>query len=813
MSDAQAPREGFPVRPYIPPVSFLALSTCSSAAFVMQAGWTRHALEDVVPWGLVGILVLCGALAAFAAPRLRLTRPLAVDAHADVVGRWEMRLRPSSGSHSNDGSLRRAYARAALTFGGLGLIVGCVASVISLVSWQRQARWSQSVVMSSCEVVALGDPKLGERGASSSVEIIWRDGDGRRCRAYMTSGEALEAGSRLRVVGRLQPLDDSDWARSRFMRGEVGDLKVSHLLVPGETMSPSPLCTVRRNALGVVDPSLNFSRALLAGVVCGRVTELSETEAYGSFSRCGLTHLVAVSGGHLAYVSALLGVVLRRSRFKRCARQTVLIAMMVLYVLFTGGSPSAVRSVSMVALASVTMLGGRRAHAPSALALAVTALVSLDPGVVYDLGFQLSALSVLFIIALGPYVTRVLEWARIPTAISEPLSLAIVAQWATLPITLPVFGELSLISPLANLVVGPVMSLLTVVGLGSVLAGSVLSAVCATWLPEETSRAMLDMLLLPSDCLSNASGFLARVFADVPWASVPLACPWWMGPLMYGAALALYLRWGGISPARVLGFASLAATALVVGIARWALFAPPSITVLDVGQGDAILIREGSHVVLVDAGVGASTTEALVRNHVFRLDAVVVTHWDRDHWGGLPELSSRVSVGMLVTAEGASSAPPDEVWGLGLPITEMSEGDVLRLGGFSCRAVWPDAPVSGEENADSLVLAVSYRGDGASLDVLLTGDAERDELARCVGEVGDVDVLKLGHHGSRASIDARLLDLLKPEMAIASAGKGNAYGHPDPTCIDLVESAGARFLCTMDEGDIVIEPERGTTSP
>lgn len=806
MSAANADRRECPPRPYMPPVAFLALSTCASAASVMQAGWERHASREVIPWGLAGSLIMIGGVLVLAASRLRCSRMCLGGTWPGAGERHGIWPQSALGRPSYPVPLPGAYARLALVFTGVGLIAGCIAAVISLGSWRRQARWSESVTMSACEVDVLGDPKLGEWGASSTVEIVWREGGEKRCRATMASERALEAGERLRVVGRLEPLGDGDWDRSRFMRGEVGDLRVSHVLSLGEATPPGPLRAIRGIALDVVDPSRGFSRSLIAGVVCGRVTELGGTEAYESFSRCGLTHLVAVSGGHLVYVSAYLEVGLRHSRFKRCARKGILVVMMVLYVSFTGGSPSAVRSVSMVILASATVLGGRRAHAPSALALAVTALVLMDPGVVYDLGFQLSVMSVLFIIALGPYVSQVLEWARIPKGVSEPLSLAIVAQWATTPITLPVFGEFAVISPLANLAVGPVMSLLTVVGLGSVLSASILSVACASWLPGEATRALLDMALMPSDVISNASGFLARAFADVPWASIPLACPWWIGPLMYGAALALYLRWDGAHPGRVIALASLAGVALIIGIARWALFAPPSITVLDVGQGDAILIREGPHAVLVDAGVGSDTVDALIRNHVLELDAVVVTHWDRDHWGGLPELSSRIPVGRIVTAEGASAAPPDEVDGLGIPLTELREGDVLRLGGFACRAVWPDEPVSGEENADSLVLAVSYRKGGASLDVLLTGDAERDELARFAGEVGDVDVLKLGHHGSRVSVDARSLSLLDPEVAIASAGKGNSYGHPDAVCVELVEESGARFLCTMDVGDIAIEP-------
>ena len=122
---------------------------------------------------------------------------------------------------------------------------------------------------------------------------------------------------------------------------------------------------------------------------------------------------------------------------------------------------------------------------------------------------------------------------------------------------------------------------------------------------------------------------------------------------------------------------------------------------------------------------------------------------------------------------------------------------MIRVGEFACRVVWPQGLVSGEENADSLCLDVSYgNGEGASLDMLLTGDTEQDELAEYADEVGDIDVLKVGHHGSEIAVAEKPLELLDPELAVASAGEGNSYGHPDPVCVSLLERAGARFLCT-----------------
>ena len=242
------------------------------------------------------------------------------------------------------------------------------------------------------------------------------------------------------------------------------------------------------------------------------------------------------------------------------------------------------------------------------------------------------------------------------------------------------------------------------------------------------------------------------------------------------------------------------------------MYAPAQVAILDVGQADAILIRDGSRTMLVDAGVDNAVVEALARNNVYALDAVVVTHWDRDHWGGLPDVLDAMPVGQIVVACGASAHAPSELSSVSQEIVEVQAGDVIRVGEFACRVVWPQGLVSGEENADSLCLDVSYdNGEGASLDMLLTGDTEQDELAEYADEVGDIDVLKVGHHGSEIAVAEKPLELLDPELAVASAGEGNSYGHPDPVCVSLLERAGARFLCTKDVGDVIIRP--GKTGP
>lgn len=144
----------------------------------------------------------------------------------------------------------------------------------------------------------------------------------------------------------------------------------------------------------------------------------------------------------------------------------------------------------------------------------------------------------------------------------------------------------------------------------------------------------------------------------------------------------------------------------------------------------------------------------------------------------------------------------------------MAYGDVIVVGEYRLRVISPTESRSGNENPDSVELALTYERDGKSMSGLLTGDAEREETGAAIGreDIGDVDFLKVGHHGSAESIGREQVVTLDPEVAIASAGEGNRYGHPTKACVDTIEGAGCRFYCTKDVGDVELRPgDEGVT--
>ena len=675
-----------------------------------------------------------------------------------------------------------------------------VAGVLAFAALCSTALWCKKMgdsldafsgAVSRYEFVVVGDSSRSDRGYTCTAEAYEEGVPVARVR--LTGDRLMQRGDVFCAVGRRSELGDSDWARSRFMKGESAAVSVVHYREYREGAADSLVLAVRRAVLEHLKPREGSDRALLAGVLCGYGTDLSSDGLRDAFSRTGVSHLVAVSGSHLAVVSACLEAVLRRARAPRRLTLVLTVAILVAFVLFTGASASATRSACMVASGSVALWFGRRRHALSSLALAAGVMLCLNPGLIFDLGFQLSAASVLGIHLFLGYAVFALRALGLPRGVSESLGLTLVAQAATLPITIHVFKQLSLIAPLANILLVPCVSMILALG----IVYMVLS-------PLGPVAAVLYALLSP---LARGTVFLVRACAAIPFAclSVGASAPLCAALLLF--AVYLYRLWPRPRKRSVLLGAGVVAFACGGWFAYWIWFAPPSITVLDVGQADSILIRDGAHTVLVDAGVDDQVVDALVRNNVFKLDAVVVTHWDKDHWGGLPDILSRYPVGNIVLARGAAASVPGELSAFSDRLLELDVGNRISSGRFSCRVLWPGEEVEGSENGDSVVLLARYESDdGRGLSVLLTGDTEVEQESEYVDAVGDIDVLKLGHHGSAKSVDESIMGALTPELAIASAGAGNSYGHPTEECVSCVEGSGCRFLCTIESGDIALCP-------
>jgi competence protein ComEC len=234
----------------------------------------------------------------------------------------------------------------------------------------------------------------------------------------------------------------------------------------------------------------------------------------------------------------------------------------------------------------------------------------------------------------------------------------------------------------------------------------------------------------------------------------------------------------------------------------------PRLTVLDVGEGDAILLRDGEHTLLIDAGPSPDAlSEALARQGVSKLDAVVLTHLHPDHSGGTDGLYKTVPFRDLYAAAGFEAVVPSPTLAelesaAGRSAKKLAAGDRLKVGDIEVQVVWPPLGVDLQTQNENSLVALVRTTDAT---VLLAADAEAPVLQKLIEseKIGKVDVLKIGHHASKGSLSQSILSALSPKYAVVSVGE-NPYGYPSAFALDLLKERGITTLRTDRAGDVTI---------
>lgn len=698
-----------------------------------------------------------------------------------------------------------------LRLGKVELVLLCLAVLLlqaGMVTGARQRARTEGRRGACCHASLSGRIEVASRGSSGDEALVLRvervqEGPlarpGERYLLRMKEqgatslrwGDLVEAEGFLRIYGRCSG-------------GVTGGLWAERVERVGERAGP-----LLRLALAFRDEVVEVTRALpeeeaslLQGMILGDYRRLGAKDLL-SLRASGLVHICAASGLHVGILVAVLMWSLRRLSLSRRASSLLVLPLLFVYALATGLSLPVQRASLVAALAAISFFLGRDFDFVAAAGAAMFLLFLQDSNLATCTSFQLSFAAALGVVLFSRPIASLLGASGSRAVLLLATSLA--AQLAVAPILLSSFGELSLMAPLGNMLVLPVLPLL--------MGASLLSALLA-WLGAPAAHVPLALAYAAARWVLA----VARFFAAQRWAMLRLFAlrPAWT-LLYYPALFAAFLSVGKIRKLSRYLLVFLVVFALLAGLQLHlplhASSADLRVTFCDVGQGDAVLFQAASGAtVLVDGGRNEGKLEEELRERDVRyIDVVAVSHPEEDHVGGLEAALEACGVGLvlhppLVGDEMKSPffARAEE---MGVPMRAMTEGMVLKLGELELRALAPAPGCESEMglNDRSLVLRVA----GPGLNMLLTGDIEEagEENLMRSGNLS-CDVLKVPHHGAFAEGGEEFFRRLRPEIAVISVGADNPYGHPSSGTLQALQRLGCRVYRTDQCGDIVIHARK-----
>lgn len=526
------------------------------------------------------------------------------------------------------------------------------------------------------------------------------------------------------------------------------------------------------------------SAELAAALALGR-RDLLPRERRDAWRRSGLAHVLAVSGLHVGLVGGAVWLAAAAAGVRPGRARAITVAAIVGYAVLAGASPSAMRAAAMGAILLGARSLGRAVLPMAAVLLAATALLLSDPALVAEPGFQLT---VVITASLVRWVQPAVAAVPLPKMVTGIAAVPAVAQLAAAPIVAAHFRVVTPGAAITNLAV-PLLVTPT-------LAAALTAAAVAAWWPA--GAAPLLELVAWAERLLWILGAPARGSAVLAPAV----------PAVLAAALAA-AGWLALRPGRrALAGAAAWAVLTAVAVSGWPWLPAPrgaAVELLPVADGLAAVAFEDRSAVLLDGGRSPAAAARLLRDRGWRrIDAVVASHTDEDHVGGLPAVIDafaprEVVLPVWMAAETAAAPVLRAARRRDARVRVVARGAVVQLGPSRLEVVWPP-PVSPprDENERSIVARLRFHGGGVAL---LTADVGRDTELRLTRSAHlRCDVLVVPHHGSRHSASPVFLDAASPAVALIPAGPYNLHGHPAGEVLDRLRRRGIPYRAPAHHG-------------
>ncbi len=618
----------------------------------------------------------------------------------------------------------------------------------------------------------------------------------------LTVTDRLPLGTRLVGLVRLVPL-------------EPGDDRVALVrpLAPLEAVTtPAPLVggadELRAGFLTLMEGFSGDGADLLPGLAIGDTTAVGD-DLDQAMKDSALSHLTAVSGANCAIVVGLVLGIGTLARWRRPVRVAVALAALGGFVVLVTPEPSVVRAAVMASVVLLALASGRPARGLPVLGIAVLGILVLDPWIAREYGFVLSVLATAALLVLaGPLAERL--GRVLPAPIALWIAVPLAAQLACQPVLILLAPEVPLGGVLANILAAPAAPIATIVGMIACLLA-----------PIAPPLAMLAAAIawVPAAWIAG----IARVTSGVPGALLP-----WpegaggaalLGVLTLGMLVAIGVPAALGSP-RLRRRVALGVAAILVlvmgataGLAALRTLSRPAdwaIAQCDIGQGDAVLVRSGGEIALIDTGAEPELlTECLATLGVNRIDLLVLTHFDKDHVGAVEVITGRVDRAIVgPTGRASDEAVVAALLAGGARVDTVADGERGQLGSCDWAVLWPPPHRAVEPGNDaSLVLALA---GGTCPSMLALGDLgeETQRMLMAAHALGAVDVVKVSHHGSPDQ-HLELYETVRAPIALIGVGGDNGYGHPAPGLIDELDLLGSEVARSDEHGLVLVSTGEG----
>lgn len=562
--------------------------------------------------------------------------------------------------------------------------------------------------------------------------------------------------------------------------------------------------------------------SLLVGILIGDKSGISE-EIIEDFKISNLSHMLAVSGAHTAYIILGLTFILNKSKMSKKWVHLVTILSLILFMFITNFTPSVTRACFMAIIVLGDNLLYRKQDFWTSISISLLIILVINPFSINEIGLQLSYLGTIGIILFNKNVEMFLNKIKINNKISKGLSVTISAQMAIMPIMIYRFNSFSLTFFISNVLASPLLGINIILGLITIFISLV---------SFKLAKIISLVLNLSLEILIGISEFTSKL----PFSSILVKTPPMLLILLIYCFILLfnYLYYIYISKTNlglfqkriiklinktnVNKFISIIIIIVILfNVFSYSYLLIPNnlrIYFIDVGQGDScLIITPRNKKILIDGGEGDSNVllSYLLDRRIKTIDYIMISHFDSDHCNGLIEVIQKLNVkNVLISKQAYFCDEYRNIAGIinskKINVIHVKQGDVLNIDKevklnifYSAKNLEYD-----DLNNNSIVTKLRYN----KFSILFTGDIEKSEeniLNKYTSNQLKSDVIKIAHHGSKTSSSEEFIKVVKPKIALIGVGMNNKFGHPNKEIIERLENINCKIYRTDEMGEIIME--------